>query len=174
HRRQPQLLVLARDSLERAPAVHLVRRVVAGPLEVDEADRSPGLPRDPDERGGIRPCRDVLEAGLEPGHDVVAEVDGHDRRHEVDALLTRTVELPDRELLAARDPVQVRVLEPDGPDAFEIHQRAVTRTGIRLNAFVKFERIRSAGPVSSTSATRGSSSSNITCTSSLARCAPRQ
>ena len=54
------------------------------------------------------------------------------------------------------------------------HQARVTRTGIRLSAFVKFERTRSAGPVSSRSASRGSSSSKSTCTSSFARCAPRQ
>ena len=42
------------------------------------------------------------------------------------------------------------------------HLWGVTRTGMRLSAFVKFVRIRSGGPVSSSSASRGSAGAGRT------------
>jgi hypothetical protein len=89
------------------------------PLEVGDAGRDRRVPRHPDERRDVRAGGDVLEPGLRARDDVVRKVRGHDRGDEVDAILGRRLELPDRQVLAAGHAVQVRVLQPDRLDAFE-------------------------------------------------------
>src|SRR4029078_9982526 len=122
-------------------------------------------------------------------------VRAHDHRAEGDALLEHLEEVADRDVLAARDAVEVRVEQPDRLHAlapqgrhggfrvvtdghralcllFGTHPR--TRTGIRLTPLKKHERSRTGSPARSTLGRYGIISSSQTLISSFARCIPRQ
>ena len=86
-------------------------------LEVDQAGHDIGLPGQRHERVEVRPGEQIGEALLEAGDHVVAQIGGHDRRHEPDAVLRGVGERRDRDVLAAADAVQVGVLQPDRADA---------------------------------------------------------
>ena len=96
-----------------APRGSAIGCAALGRLEVGEARRDARLPRQREHRGHVG-ARDQVGVALVPADDRrVAQVGAHDRRAEAQALLDHVVELGDRHVLAARDPVQVRVQDPD-------------------------------------------------------------
>jgi hypothetical protein len=80
----------------------------------------------------IGPADDVLEAVLGAGDHVVAQVDRHDRLAEGRAVVGHVRQLGDRELPAARDPMQVGVADPEDARALrdEIVQTAIGHVSI--------------------------------------------
>ena len=157
-----------------------------------EAPGDLGLPRHGAQRVEVGLDREVDVAHLAADDRRVAEVGPHHGRAEGDALLAHALEVPDRDVLAARDAVQVGVEQPDGADAEAAHRpdgglglvvltqlrasfaQERTCTGRRLMPLKKFERRRVGGPASSMRSRYGIISSSQIFTSSFARCAPRQ
>src|SRR4029079_11213190 len=197
----------SRDGNERAARVALdhppqkrprARGPVVGAVERPCLAEAPGhlrLPRDDAQRFRIRADREVDVPLLAADDGGVTEVRAHDHRAEGDALLEHLEEVADRDVLAARDAVEVRVEQPDRLHAlapqgrhggfrvvtdghralcllFGTHPR--TRTGIRLTPLTKHERSRTGSPARSTLGRYGIISSSQTLISSFARCIPRQ
>ena len=171
------------------------RRPVLGAVQrpcLAEAPGELGKPGDAPHRREVRLDGEVDVADLPADDRRVAQVRPHNGGAEVRAFLTEPREVAQRDVLAARDAVQVGVEEPNGPhallpqlvrDRLRVVRRhslaprvghAVTRTGMRLMPLKKFERSRTGSPVSSRRDRYGAISSSQTLISSFARCAPRQ
>ena len=117
HRHQVALGVALDDGRQQAaradgPAPGAVR-----PPEVADAPGHVRLPGHDAQRADVRPDRQVDVSLLAADDRGVAEIGRHHGRAERDSLLGELLEVPDRDVLAPRDPVQVGVEQPDGAHA---------------------------------------------------------
>ncbi len=87
-------------------------RAVEGPC-LPQAPGHLRLPRDDAQRVRVRPDREVDVPLLAADDGRVSEVRAHDHRAEGDPFLEHLEEVADRDVLAARDAVEVRVEQPD-------------------------------------------------------------
>ena len=167
-RRQPALGVGGDDTLEqRTGADGPVLRAVQCP-GLAEAPGHLRLPRHLTQRLEVGADREVDVSFLAADDRRVVQVGSHHRGAEGGSLLAHVGEMRDRDVLAARDAVQVGVEQAHGPHALLskggggrarimtcVHARpsrlghARTRTGMRLIPLKKFDRSRSGRPASS-------------------------
>ena len=110
------------DTLEQRPRAG---RIVIGPVERPRLAETPGhlrLPGDRAEGVEIGADGEVDIALLAADDRRVSEVGPHDRGAERDALLAQAREVPDRDVLPARDAVEIGVQQPDGAHAESTHR----------------------------------------------------
>ena len=108
------------------------RRPVVGAVEAPglaEAPRHLRLPRDDAQRLRVRPDREVDVALLAPDDGGMAQVGAHHGGAERDALVQQLDEVADRDVLPARDAVQVGVEQADRPHALAA-ERCDRRLGV--------------------------------------------
>ena len=118
---EPALGVRIDDALEESPRAG---REVVGSVERPRLTEAPGdlrLPGHGAERVEVGPDREVDVPLLAADDRRVPEVGSHHRGAERDALLAHAGEVPDRNVLAAGNAVQVRVEQPDGAHAQAAH-----------------------------------------------------
>ena len=121
-RRQAPRGVLVDDPAQQRSRA---RRPVLGAVERPGLAEAPGnlrLPRHGAQRVEVGLDREVDVAHLAADDRRVAEVGPHDGRAEGDALLAHAFEVPDRDVLAARDAVQIGVEQPNRADAEPAHR----------------------------------------------------
>jgi hypothetical protein len=107
--------------MKRARITEKSRAVVIEHSQLDLRDV--GLPGHRTQGRDVRADREVDVPLLAAHHGVVAEVRPHDHRAERDAVLEHLEEVPDRDVLSARDAVEVGVEQPDGLDALAPERR---------------------------------------------------